>query len=70
MGYPIPRLTKQSKDNLCSKYNGYGVLFVKISDREMQIIEFNLARNGKFATINGRWLTEQLNKVSEAIKED
>jgi len=70
MAYNIPRLTKQSEEKLYNKYNGYGVLFVKTGDREMQITEFNLAINGKFCTMNGTLLTERLNELSATIKEE
>ena len=60
-------LTRKSVVNFHNKYNGYGVIFVKTSDSEIQRIEFNLARNGKFVTINGALLTERLNELSAEI---
>ena len=63
-------LTKKSKEKLYNRYNGYGAVFVKTGDREMQIIEFNLGRNGKFNTMNGTELTEKLNKLSREIEEE
>ena len=70
MNHFIPDLTMRSKENLYKKYNGYGVLFVKTRENETQIIEFNLGRNGKFATISGRYLTERLDELgAEILKE-
>ena len=63
-------LTKKSKEDLYGRYNGYGVVFVKTGDREMQMIEFNLARNGKFYTVSETLLTERLNKLSQEIEEE
>lgn len=63
-------LTRKSIKNFHDKYNGFGVLYVKISDSEIQLIDFNLASNGKFYTINGVELTERLNELSATIKED
>ncbi len=60
-------LTKKSKDKFYNRYNGYGVLFVKTADKEMQIIEFSLGRNGKFGTISGKYLTERLDELSTEI---
>jgi len=36
---------------LYNRYNGCGVVFIKTGDREIQIIEFILGRNGRFNTI-------------------
>ena len=63
-------LTKKSKETLYNRYNGYGVVFLKTSDREMTIIEISLGRNGKFYTMSGALLTERLNELSVVIKED
>lgn len=63
-------LTKRSKEDLYGRYNGYGVVFVKTGDKEMQIIEFYLARNGKFCAMDGMPLTEGLNKLSLTIEEE
>ena len=63
-------LTKKSIEDFHGKYNGFGVLYVKISDSEIQLIDFNLARNGRFYTINGVELTERLNELSTTIKEE
>ena len=62
-------LTKKSVNDLINRYAGCGVLYVKISDSELQMIEFNLGRNGKFYTTNGTELTERLNELSREIEE-
>lgn len=62
-------LTRKSVVDFHNKYNGFGVLFAKIGDRELQIIEFNLDRNGKFHTMNGTELTERLNELALEITE-
>lgn len=51
-------------------YNGYGAIFIKTSDKEITEIEFYLAINGKFCTMNGTLLTERLNEVSAGIEEE
>ena len=60
-------LTKKSKEML---YNGHGVLFVKTGDKEMQMVEFYLGRNGKFHTIDGIELTQRLHDLQGEIEEE
>ena len=64
------KLTKKSKETMDTHYNGYGAVFVKTGDKEITEIEFYLARNGKFCTLNGTLLTERFYELSQAIKED
>ena len=66
----MSELTKKSKDELYHGYNGRGSLFVKTRNNEITEIEFNLAINGKFCTMNGTLLTERLNELSAEIKEE
>ena len=61
-------LTKNSVKDLHNRYAGCGVLYVKISDTEIQMIEFNLGRNGEFSTMNGTELPERLKELSREIK--
>ena len=61
-------LTKKSVKDLHNRYAGCGVLFVKTSDSEIQMIEINLGINGKFSTINGTELPERLNELSREIE--
>lgn len=63
-------LTKKSKEDLYRRYNGVGVVFVKTHEREMEIIEFNLGRNGKFYAMDGTELAERLNELSLFIEEE
>ena len=63
-------LTKKWKEELYHGYNGRGTVFVKTRDNEITEIEFYLAINGKFCTMNGTLLTETLNELSMAIEED
>jgi len=60
-------LTKKSVKDLHNRYTGCGVLYVKISDSEIQMIEFNLGRNGEFSTMNGTKLPERLKELSREI---
>jgi len=64
------KLTKKSKEMMDTHYNGYGAIFIKTSDKEITEIEFYLAINGKFCTMNGTLLTERLNEVSAGIEEE
>ena len=64
------KLTKKSKEELYRGYNGRGTVFVKTRDNEITEIEFNLAINGKFCTMNGTLLTEQLDELSGEIEEE
>jgi hypothetical protein len=60
-------LTKKSVKDLHNRYTGCGILFVKIGD-SVQMIEFNLGKNGKFYTMNGTELPERLNELSRELK--
>jgi len=61
-------LTKKSKEDLYNRYNGCGVVFIKTGDREIQIIEFNLGRNGRFNTMDGTRLAARLDELSDTIE--
>lgn len=61
-------LTRKSVKDLHNRYTGCGILYVKISDSEIQTIEFNLGRNGKFHTMNGTELPERLKGLSREIE--
>ena len=61
-------LTKKSVKDLHNRYAGCGVLFVNISDSEIQMIEFNLGINGEFSTMNGTKLPERLKELSREIE--
>lgn len=69
MNHYTPDLTMRAKENLYGKDNGYGVLFVKIGENEMQIIEFNLGKNDKFYTMNKTELTKRVTELSKKIGE-
>lgn len=43
-------LTKKSKQQLWRQFNGTGIIFLKLSDTGLAVIEFNQGRNGKFYT--------------------
>ena len=62
------KLTKKSKEMMDTHYNGYGAVFVKTSDKEITEIEFYLANNGKFYTLNGTLLTKRLDALSLSIE--
>ena len=61
-------LTKKSAKDLHNRIAGCGVLFAKIGDCELQIIEFGLGRNGKFYTIHGTELPVRLEELSREIQ--
>ena len=64
-------LTKKSKKDLYGRYNGHGVVFVKTGDREMQMIEFYLDRNGRFRTfMNGMELEHRLYDLQRKIEDE
>ena len=63
-------LTKKSKEELFGCDNGRGALSVKTRYGVITEIEFYLARNGKFCTMNGTLLTERLNELSREIEEE
>ena len=64
------KLTKKSKEAMDTHYNGYGAVLVKTGDKEITEIDFYLARNGKFCTLNGTLLTERLNELALSIEEE
>ena len=64
------KLTKKSKEAMDTHYNGYGAVFVKTGDKEITEIEFYLASNGKFYTLNGTLLTKRLDELSLSIEEE
>ena len=63
-------LTKKCKKDMYARDNGVGVVFIKTGDNEITEINFNLGRNGKFGTLNGTLLTEQLDELSMTIEEE
>lgn len=61
-------LTRKSVKDLHNRHVGCGILHVKISDSEIQVIEFNLGRNGKFYTMNATELPDRLKELSREIQ--
>jgi len=46
------KLTEKSKKRLYNQHNGTGIIFLKLRNNEMLILEFYLAQNKKFYLIN------------------
>ena len=61
------KLTKLSKDKLYKQHNGTGIIFLKIRNNEMQIIEFCLGKNKKFYLINNAIPATELTKALYGI---
>ena len=64
------KLTKSSKDKLYNQHNGTGIMFIKLRNNEMQIIEFYLAQNKKFYVINNAINATELIKALYGIIPD
>ncbi len=61
------KLTKASKEKLYNQHNGTGIMFIKLRNNEMQIIEFYLAINKKFYIINNAVNATELTKALYGI---
>ena len=68
------KLTEKSKKQLYNQHNGTGIIFLKLRNNEMQIIEFYLGKNKKFYLINNAIpsieLTEALYGIIPEIEEE
>lgn len=66
------KLSKKSNEQLWRQFNGTGVVFLKLSDAKIAIIEFHQGRNRKFYTSTNHpvELTEYVYGLAGHIEED
>lgn len=57
-------LTKKSEEDMYSRDEGVGVVFVKTGGKEITKIEFNLGKDNRFYTMDGTELAKRITELS------